>query len=122
LDLVGGSQEDPLKAYVARLEERRASLPPPPPPRDKLDQLIAESRFGTATELFKHELKKKPADFDLWLRFAEVYGLHCGNVQTAERIVEQMDRSRRFSQDQIKLAWDKIKEWHARHSSQRGGW
>lgn len=114
--------EDPLAAYLARVRDQHAaSRSQSPVSRDQADELLAESRYGTAAEWLKKQLKKDPANFDLWLRYAEVHGRYCGNVQGAEKIIQQMDRSRRFTQEQMQSAYAQLREWLVRHSPGRPG-
>lgn len=92
------------------------------PPRDKIDEMVADRRYGTAEEMLKMELKAKPEDFDLWLRYAEVHGLHCGNIRAAEKVIEQMFQLRVFSEKQMLAARAKLKEWRIKHPVRLSGW
>jgi tetratricopeptide (TPR) repeat protein len=92
------------------------------PPRDKMDEMVADRRYGTAEEMLKMELKAKPENFDLWLRYAEVHGLHCGNIRAAEKVIEQMFQLRVFSEEQMQAARAKLKEWRVKHPVRLSGW
>lgn len=115
-------EEDPLNEHLRKLRQRREILPPPPPPKDKYDEMINTAQFGTAVDLLKKELETNPTQFNLWLRYAEVQGLHCGNIQRAERIIEQMDRTGHFDEQQMQLAVAKLSEWRVKHSPLYRGW
>ncbi len=91
-------------------------------PRDKVDELVADCRYGTAEEMLKAELKAKPDNFDLWLRYAEVHGLHCGNIRAAEKVIENMFQRRVFSEEQMQVARSKLKEWRVKHPVRLSGW
>ena len=114
--------EDSLLRQPAKTPSPIPSLDPFAPPRDKIDELVAQRGYGAAAELLQNALKAKPQDFDLWLRYAEVYGLHCGNITGAEKIITQMHRLRVFNAEQMQIAATKIQEWRVKHEVLFNGW
>ncbi len=73
--------------------------------------MLAQGHLGTAIEILEEKTREQPQDFDLWLKFAEVYAVHCGNVNRAEKIVRQIETNPAFSVEQIKTAKVKLSEW-----------
>jgi hypothetical protein len=78
---------------------------------ESIDELVAHRYFGTAIEMLEQKIKEQPQDFDLWLKLAEVQGQHCGNVQRAEKIVQQIEANAAFNPEQIQLAKTRLKDW-----------
>jgi hypothetical protein len=113
---------DPLEAHLERLKQTRETMPAHTGGHDPIDQLLAEQRLGTAVELLKQQAESSPKDFNLWLRYAEAHGLHCGNLTTATKIVRQMERSGNFKKAQIKKAYTRLKKWHEKHPLRHTGW
>ena len=113
---------DPLEAHLERLKQTRETMPAHTGGHDPIDQLLAEQRLGTAVELLKQQAESSPKNFNLWLRYAEAHGLHCGNLTTATKIVRQMERSGNFKKAQIKKAYTRLKKWHEKHPLRHTGW
>jgi predicted Zn-dependent protease len=78
---------------------------------ESVDELLAQRYFGTAVEILEQKTGEQPQDFDLWMKFAEVYAVHCGNVGRAEKIVRRIETNPAFSPEQIQIAKTKLKEW-----------
>ncbi|HLX95866.1 MAG TPA: tetratricopeptide repeat protein [Verrucomicrobiae bacterium] len=78
---------------------------------ESIDELVARRYFGTAIEILEQKIKEHPQDFDLWLKLAEVQGQHCGNVNRAEKIIQQIEANPAFSPEQIELARARLEEW-----------
>jgi len=78
---------------------------------ESVDELLSCGYLGTAIEVLERKLKEQPQDFELWLKLAEAYGLHSGNIQRAGKIVEKMEAGNHFSAEQIQAAKVKLKEW-----------
>ena len=78
---------------------------------ESIEELLAGRYFGTAIEILERKIKEQPADFDSWLKLAETYGRHCGNISQAEKIIRQIETNSAFSPEQIQLAGAKLKEW-----------
>jgi predicted Zn-dependent protease len=89
---------------------------------DRVEQLLLERRLGTAVELIKAQAEAAPDNFDLWLRYAEAYGHHCGNPNAAERIVERMERSGHFKKAQLKKAQTRLNRWRKKHAIHQDRW
>jgi hypothetical protein len=113
---------DPLEAQLERLKQTRETMPAHTGGHDPIDQLLAEQRLGTAVELLKQQAESSPKNFNLWLRYAEAHGLHCGNLTTATKIVRQMERSGNFKKAQMKKAYARLKKWHEKHPLRHTGW
>lgn len=111
--------EDGFAIHVKRIEEIKSKQEPPPPNATPLEKMIAEHRFGTAIDFLKRETKRNPTNFKLWLQYAELHGSHCGEVKSAERIIEQMERSKNFTDEQIQTATGKLKEWQLKNPVKR---
>jgi len=96
------------------------SQPKPPPlpasaffPKgESVDDLLAQGSFGTAIEMLEEKMKTQPSDFELQLKLAEVYAVHCGNFIRAEKIIRQMELGAKFDPQQIATAQAKFKEWN----------
>jgi thioredoxin-like negative regulator of GroEL len=78
---------------------------------ESVDELIACGYLGTAIEVLERKVKEQPQDFDSWLKLAEAHGLHSGNIQRAEKMVQKIELNGSFSAEQIQIAKDKLKEW-----------
>ncbi len=78
---------------------------------ESVDELIACGYLGTAIEVLERKIKERPQDFDSRLKLAEAHGLHSGNIQRAEKIVEKMEGANKFSAEQIEVVRTKLKEW-----------
>jgi hypothetical protein len=78
-----------------------------------VDEFLAQGSFGTAIEMLEEQIGTQPGDFELQLKLAEVYAVHCKNMMRAEKIIGQIERSAKFSPQQIATARVKLKEWHA---------
>ncbi|MEI8290212.1 MAG: hypothetical protein WCH99_12130 [Verrucomicrobiota bacterium] len=115
--------QDPLEVHLERLKQSQAkNQPDTTGVLDRVEKLILERRLGTAVELLKEQAEAEPANFDLWLRYAEAHGNHCGQVATAEKIIIRMERSGNFKKAQIKKAYTRLKKWQKKHPLQHTGW
>ena len=83
-------------------------------------ELIAHGYFGTAIEILEQKTKEQPQDFNLWMKLAETHGQHCGNVDRAEKIIQQIEANSAFSPEQIQHAKTKLKEWRVTRSCPPG--
>ncbi|MEJ0091103.1 MAG: tetratricopeptide repeat protein [Limisphaerales bacterium] len=87
-------------------------------PPEFIDELLAQSYFGTALEILEQKIGGQPDDFDSWLKFAEAHALHCNNFNRAEKIVREIAANPVFTSEQIQLAKTKLEEW--REAGSRG--
>jgi thioredoxin-like negative regulator of GroEL len=78
---------------------------------ESIDELLAHRYFGTALEILEQKVAEQPQNFDLWLKFAEVYAVHCDNPDGAEKIVRKIEANPAFTSEQIQFAKTKLKEW-----------
>jgi predicted Zn-dependent protease len=80
---------------------------------ESIDELLAHRHLGTAVEILEQKTGEQPQDLDLWMKFAEVYAVHCGNMSRAEKIIRRIETNPAFSQEQIQMAKARLKEWRA---------
>jgi thioredoxin-like negative regulator of GroEL len=80
-------------------------------PPESIDELLAQGYLGTVIEILEQKIKEQPGDFDLRIKFAEVYGQHCGDVHRAGKIVREIEAHPSFSPEQIQKARAKLDEW-----------
>ncbi len=78
---------------------------------ESIDELLACGYFGTAIEILEQKIKEQPRDFDLRIKIAEVYGLHCGNFHKAEKIVRQIETRPEFTPEQVQNARTRLATW-----------
>lgn len=78
---------------------------------ESIDELVAQRHLGTAVEILEQKTGEQPQDFDLWLKFAGVYAVHCGDVNRAEKIIRRIEANPAFGPEQIQVARAKLKEW-----------
>ena len=115
--------QDLLEVHLERLRQSQTeSRPDTTGVFDHVEKLLLERRLGTAIELLKEQAEAEPANFELWLRYAEAHGNHCGQVSTAEKIIVRMDRSGNFKKAQIKKAYTRLKKWRKKNPLPPTGW
>jgi thioredoxin-like negative regulator of GroEL len=78
-----------------------------------LDELLARGFFGTAIEILENQVQEQPQDFELQLKLAEVYAVHCANFQRAEKIIRRLEADPNFSAEQLRAAKARQREWRA---------
>jgi thioredoxin-like negative regulator of GroEL len=76
-----------------------------------VDDLLAQGSLGTAVEMLEQQVQSRPDDFELRLRLAEVYAVHCKNDLRAEKIIGRLERAANCTPEQVKLARAKLAEW-----------
>lgn len=113
---------DPLEIYLDRVKQNQPAPPDTSGVQDKVEKLLLERRLGSAIELLKEQAEADPENFDLWLRYAEAHGNHCGNTLSAEKIIQRMDRSGHFKKPQMRKAINHLKKWRKKHPTRRFGW
>lgn len=111
-----------MEAYLERVKQSRRPGPQTAAVFDAVDKLLVERRLGTAVDLIKQKAEAAPADFDLWLRYAEAYGHHCSDIGGAEKIIRQMERSGNFTKTEMKKAYTRLKRWRKLHANHQSGW
>jgi hypothetical protein len=112
---------DPLEIYLNKVKQNQPAQPDTSGVQDKVEKLLIERRLGSAIELLKEQAEAEPENFDLWLRYAEAHGNHCGNPLSAEKIIKRMDRSGHFKKAQMRKANNHLKKWRKKHPIQRFG-
>ena len=78
---------------------------------ESVEELLAQGFYGTAIERLEQKTAEQPQNFEAWLKLAEAYGRHAGNVHRAEKIVRQMEANPAFSAAQILTAKTQLKAW-----------
>lgn len=78
---------------------------------ESLEELLAKGYFGTAIEILEQKTAEQPANFDLWLKLAEVHAHYCSNVKGAEKIIQQIAANPAFSPEQTQLAGARLNGW-----------
>jgi len=84
-----------------------------------VEELLAEGSFGTAVEMLEKEIQETPHDFNLRLKLAEVYAVHCRFTAKAEKIIRQIELTPAFSPQQMAQARARMKEWSLISDSRR---
>jgi thioredoxin-like negative regulator of GroEL len=107
-----------MESYLHRVKEAQGKPADTSGVIDPIEKLLLERRLGTAVEMIKQQAEAAPDDFDLWLRYAEAHGHHCGNPAAAEKIILQMERSGHFKKAQLRKAHNRLKKWHKQHAVQ----
>jgi len=114
--------DDHLTTYLKRVKAAQGQPPDTSLVQDQVEKLLLERRLGTAVELIKQQAEAQPDNFDLWLRYAEAHGHHCGDLNTAEKIIRRMDRSGHFKKAQMKKVHARLKKWHKKHPNTQVNW
>jgi tetratricopeptide (TPR) repeat protein len=76
-----------------------------------VDELLNSGYLGRAIEMLEQKTAAQPGNFELWIKFAEVQAVYCGNVHRADKIVQQIESNSGFSAKQIQAAKAKLQEW-----------
>jgi thioredoxin-like negative regulator of GroEL len=84
---------------------------------ESLDDLLEQGSYGTAVEMLERYIKAQPKDFELRLKLAEVYAVHCKYFPQAEKIIRQIELSPNFNPEQIALARTRLAEWSSAANS-----
>ena len=90
-------------------QEKPAESAAPLP--ESVDGLLAGGYLGTAIEILEDRAAGRPDDFDAQLKLAEAYGLYSRDLQRAKKIILAMEKKGRFSEEQIRVAKDKLAGW-----------
>lgn len=112
---------------AAYLEFARSALadsqtPPAPPMNavpeekapDSIEELIAKKYLGTAIDILERQCETEPGNFGAWLKLAEVHGLHCANLQSAEKTIRRIEANSAFNAGQKQQARNQLQEWRRR--------
>jgi len=121
-EAVAAKSTDPVELYLERVKKNQPPAPDTSGVQDRVQKLLLERRLGTAIDLLKEQAEAAPENFDLWLRYAEAHGNHCGNPMSAEKIIQRMDRSGHFKKVQMKKAHNHLGKWRKKHPSRQSGW
>lgn len=78
---------------------------------ESIDEMLSKGHLGSAIEILEKKTQEQPQDFDLWLKFAEAYAVHCKDMGRAEKIVRRIETNPAFRPEQIQIAKAKLREW-----------
>ena len=76
-----------------------------------VDDLLMQGNLGTAVRILETQVKDHPGNFELQLKLAETYAVHCNNMLKAEKMIRRLELASSFSPQQISQAWRKVEEW-----------
>ena len=113
---------DPINSYLDRVKQSQATPPAAVGPVDSVEKLLLERRLGTAVEILKEQAEAAPDNFELWHRYAEAQGHHCGNPTAAEKILRQMERSGHFKKAQLRKTHNQLRKWRKKHAGHQDNW
>jgi hypothetical protein len=108
------------KWVAAARQPSTADAAPSAGPAPTVEELVAHGHYGTAVEQLERELTQSPTDFSGWLKLAEIYACHCGNLAHAGKIIRQLNQTSPFNREQRHLVAQRLKEWR-RHSQWQSG-
>ncbi len=95
-------QNQPASATNAVSEE---------PMPESIDELIAKKYLGSAIDVLERQCEAEPRNFDALLKLAEVHGVHCGNIQLAEKTIRRIVTDPAFNITQREHAQSRLREW-----------
>ena len=78
---------------------------------EPVDDLLMQGNLGTAVRILEAQVKQHPDDFELQLKLAETYAVHCNNFMKAEKLVRTLELKSGFSPEQMSRAWKKVEVW-----------
>ena len=81
------------------------------PVPESVDELLAQRQFGSAIERLKKDIQAQPGDFNLRLKLAEIFALHCDDLTGAAKIIQRLEAGGFFTAEQLAVAAGKLKEW-----------
>jgi tetratricopeptide (TPR) repeat protein len=107
---------------TAYIEIARHSITHQQPPADNtssaeeplpesIEELLAKKYFGTAVDLLEKQCEAEPANFETWIKLAEVHGLHCANIKLAEKTIRQIEANPAFNPGQKQQARNHLNDW-----------
>jgi tetratricopeptide (TPR) repeat protein len=88
-----------------------------PPPPESIETLIKQKRYGTATEVAEKQVQDRPEDFAGHLQLAELYACYGNNFTQAKKIIYRLRTNPAFSEQQFRLALDKLDAWQKNASA-----
>jgi predicted Zn-dependent protease len=80
-------------------------------PELSVDELLKNNKFATAVERLEKSISQEPQNFDLRLKLAEVYAVHCADSNRAGKIIQKIENNPAFSAEQIQMAKAQLREW-----------
>jgi len=84
-----------------------------PEPELTVDELLQTSQFSTAVERLEKSIQDDPHNFELWMKLAEVYAVHCADLHRAGKVIQKLERTGGFNAEQIQQAKAQLREWQA---------
>jgi tetratricopeptide (TPR) repeat protein len=88
------------------------TVPEEPMPQS-IEELIAKKYLGTAIEVLDRQCEEEPENFEAWLKLAEVHGVHCANIQLAEKTIRRIEANSAINVEQKQQARNRLNEWRA---------
>lgn len=85
------------------------------PPTPSYSQAEAQMKFGkykAAEWTILQELEKKEDDFEGWMRLAELYAGHFGDMAEAARTIASLCEQPHLSPLQVSLAYHRLADWY----------
>jgi len=84
---------------------------PEPEPELSVEELLQTSQFSTAVERLEKSIQDEPRNFELWMKLAEVYAVHCADLHRASKIIQNMERTGAFNPEQVRMAKAQLRQW-----------
>lgn len=78
-------------------------------PEVSVEELLKTNQFATAVERLEREINEDPKNFELRLKLAEVYAVHCADLNRAGKMIQKMEGA--FTSEEVQLAKAKLREW-----------
>jgi hypothetical protein len=86
------------------------AVPEEPIPQS-IAELIAKKYLGTAIDILERQCEGEPGNFEAWLKLAEVHGVHCANIQLAEKTIRRIEANPALNAEQKEQARNHLNEW-----------
>lgn len=102
----------------SRMKSAKASVAVSPVP-ELVDELLAQRHFGLAVERLEKDIQAQPGDFNLRLKLAEIYALHCDDLAGAGKVIRRLEAEKFFSAEQVAVAGGKLKEWRVARAQRK---
>ena len=78
---------------------------------ESIEELLQKRYFGTAVDRLEKRCEAEPANFEPWIKLAEVHGRHCANLKLAEKTIRQIETNPAFTSDQKQQARNRLQDW-----------
>ena len=98
-------QTRPARAAANATPQEQEPMP------ESVEELIEKKYWGSAIDLLERQCQAQPENLDGWLKLAEVHGVHCANIQLAEKTIHRIVTNPRFNVAQREHAQSRLREW-----------